>query len=203
MILAAALDIAISLLLVAHVVVSLLLILIVLMQRPKQEGLGAAFGGGTMDSILGAGTTSVLQKGTAYFGTAFLVFSLILAILIGKRNYQAGLEAPPEPETPAAMAPEIPEVDVTPASPLDAESLREELEGAVSEPVQVPPLDAAEGDDAAASEANSEPSDPAEPENGTPADDGVDSETTPDVDSAPVEDGAAEATEETPGPDNE
>ena len=37
------LDIFITLVVIAHVVVSLLLILVILMQRPKQEGLGAAF----------------------------------------------------------------------------------------------------------------------------------------------------------------
>ena len=39
-------NILINLLLIAFVVVSCLLILVVLMQRPKQEGLGAAFGSG-------------------------------------------------------------------------------------------------------------------------------------------------------------
>ena len=33
----------IKLVIIAHVVVSALLILVILMQRPKQEGLGAAF----------------------------------------------------------------------------------------------------------------------------------------------------------------
>ena len=40
------LPIVIKILLVIHVLVSLLIILLVLMQRPKNEGLGAAFGHG-------------------------------------------------------------------------------------------------------------------------------------------------------------
>ncbi|MDC0296691.1 preprotein translocase subunit SecG, partial [Akkermansiaceae bacterium] len=44
------LDISITLVVIAHVVVSLLLILVILMQRPKQEGLGAAFGAGMTDA---------------------------------------------------------------------------------------------------------------------------------------------------------
>ena len=80
------LDISITLVVIAHIVVSLLLILVILMQRPKQEGLGAAFGSGMTDAAWGARTTDVLQKGTVYLGTLFFVFSLVLAILMGKRN---------------------------------------------------------------------------------------------------------------------
>ncbi|MGB2402166.1 MAG: preprotein translocase subunit SecG [Akkermansiaceae bacterium] len=80
------LNISINLLLVIHVVICLLLALVVLMQRPKQEGLGAAFGGGLTDQAFGARTTDVLQKGTVYLGTLFFVVTLVLAILIGKRQ---------------------------------------------------------------------------------------------------------------------
>jgi len=80
------LNISINLLLVIHVIVCLLLALVVLMQRPKQEGLGAAFGSGLTDQAFGARTTDVLQKGTVYLGTLFFVITLILAILIGKRQ---------------------------------------------------------------------------------------------------------------------
>ena len=132
MILAGALDISISLLLVAHVVVSLLLILVVLMQRPKQEGLGAAFGAGMTDQMFGAQTTNVLQKGTAYFGTAFLVLSLVLAILIGKRNFEKGIDETPPPVTIADLAPPI----VSPSG-IDLDALKKELEG-VTPPFPVP-----------------------------------------------------------------
>ena len=80
------LNISINLLLVIHVAICLLLALVVLMQRPKQEGLGAAFGGGLTDQAFGARTTDVLQKGTVYLGTLFFVITLVLAILIGKRQ---------------------------------------------------------------------------------------------------------------------
>jgi len=76
----------IKLVIIAHVVVSALLILVILMQRPKQEGLGAAFGSGATDAVWGARTTDVLQRSTVYLGTLFFVFSLVLAILVGKKN---------------------------------------------------------------------------------------------------------------------
>ncbi|MEE3179934.1 MAG: preprotein translocase subunit SecG [Verrucomicrobiota bacterium] len=104
-------NILINLLLVAFVAVSVLLILVVLMQRPKQEGLGAAFGSGMTDQMFGAQTTSVLQKGTAYFGTAFLLLALVLSILIANRNYEKGIVDPPPPATDPAMAPEVPQAD--------------------------------------------------------------------------------------------
>lgn len=111
MILADILNISIKLLLVVHVLVSALLILVVLMQRPKQEGLGAAFGGGVTDQVFGAQTTNVLQKGTVYLGTLFMLLSLGLAILIGNKNHQAGINKvdPPAVEAAQAVPGELPE----------------------------------------------------------------------------------------------
>jgi preprotein translocase subunit SecG len=114
MILADTLSISINLLLVAHVVISLLLIVIVLMQRPKQEGLGAAFGGGMTDQMFGAQTTNVLQKGTVYLGGGFLILSLVLAILIGNKNYTAKMNEPKD-ET-VQEAPAVPETPELPGS---------------------------------------------------------------------------------------
>ncbi len=64
-------SIIISLLTVIMVFVSLLIVLLVLMQRPKQEGLGAAFGGGMTDQMFGAQTSNVLQRGTVWLAIAF------------------------------------------------------------------------------------------------------------------------------------
>lgn len=96
MILADALNISITLVIIAHVLVSLLLVLVVLMQRPKEEGLGAAFGGGMTDGMWGARTTDVLQKGTVYLGSLFFILALILAILVGKNNAQKAARADSE-----------------------------------------------------------------------------------------------------------
>ena len=104
------LSISINLLLVVFVIVCLLMTLLILMQRPKQEGLGAAFGGGVTDQVFGARTTNVLQRGTVYCGTLFFVLALVLAILIGHQNKDSALltekkakteEAGPESPAPA------------------------------------------------------------------------------------------------------
>lgn len=86
-----ALNISITLLIIVLVVVSLFMILVVMMQRPKQEGLGAAFGGGMTDQLLGAGTTSFLQKATVILGVLFFALSLILGILVGRSNKEDGI----------------------------------------------------------------------------------------------------------------
>jgi len=88
------LSISINLLLVVFVIVCLLMALLILMQRPKQEGLGAAFGGGVTDQVFGARTTNVLQRGTVYLGSMFFILSLTLAILIGKQTKQKSLLEP-------------------------------------------------------------------------------------------------------------
>jgi len=76
------------LLTVIIVAVSILIVLIVLIQRPKQEGLGAAFGGGTLDSALGAHTTDVLQKATTLLGIIFFVSAISLA-MVKTRQFRA------------------------------------------------------------------------------------------------------------------
>ncbi|MEO0018436.1 MAG: preprotein translocase subunit SecG, partial [Verrucomicrobiota bacterium] len=70
------LPIIINLLLVVFVLVCLLMTLLILMQRPKQEGLGAAFGASVTDQVFGARTTNVLQRGTVYLGSLFFILSL-------------------------------------------------------------------------------------------------------------------------------
>lgn len=75
------------LLTVIIVTVSILMVLVVLIQRPKQEGLGAAFGGGALDSALGAHTTDVLQKFTSWLGIIFFVSAVGLA-MVKTRQYR-------------------------------------------------------------------------------------------------------------------
>lgn len=75
------LPVFINILLTIHVIVSLLIVLAVLMQRPKNEGLGAAFGGGMTDNLFGAQTTNVLQTFTRWLGGLFFGLTLLLSFL--------------------------------------------------------------------------------------------------------------------------
>ncbi len=124
-------DILINVLLVIHVIVALLIILVVLMQRPKNEGLGAAFGGGMTDQMFGAQTTNVLQTFTRWMGGLFFILSLTLAALFarqvtgGKTEAYKTLEASAVP-VPAASPASSPAAafplndDIAPTSAPDA-----------------------------------------------------------------------------------
>ncbi len=79
-------SILISLLLAVWVLVALLMILVILMQRPKSEGLGAAFGGAVTENIFGAQTTNVLVKFTAWLAGIFFVVTFVLSILYARKS---------------------------------------------------------------------------------------------------------------------
>lgn len=66
---------------VVNILTCVLLIFVVLLQRPKNEGLGAAFGGDTASNIFGAQTTNVLANVTRWLGAIFLGLCLVIAIL--------------------------------------------------------------------------------------------------------------------------
>lgn len=127
-----ALNISITLLIIVHVVVSLFMILVVMMQRPKQEGLGAAFGGGMTDQLLGAGTTSFLQKATVTLGILFFLISLILAILIGRANRVEGLTTQDTPASELQAAPAAPGDISLPVDDGEEEELLQALEAGLS-----------------------------------------------------------------------
>ncbi|MFK7850298.1 MAG: preprotein translocase subunit SecG [Akkermansiaceae bacterium] len=137
------LAISINLLLVVFVIVCLLMALLILMQRPKQEGLGAAFGGGVTDQVFGARTTNVLQKGTVYLGSMFFILSLTLAILIGKQSQQKSLLDPEQPVVTADAEEEQAPEEVSQETPTEPSSLADEL------PTEETP---AEGEDTPAEE---------------------------------------------------
>jgi preprotein translocase subunit SecG len=112
---------AIDILLVCYVIVCLLMCLVVLMQRSKQEGLGAAFGGGFTDSVWGAQTSQVLVKATVWFAALFFVLSICLARLYSHRASVEKELSPIQqellrPVAPAKTAP-VPAAQPAPVAP--------------------------------------------------------------------------------------
>ena len=79
-------NLLINLLLAVYVLVALLMVLVILMQRPKSEGLGAAFGGGVTENIFGAQTTNVLVKFTAWLAGIFFALTFALSILYAHKS---------------------------------------------------------------------------------------------------------------------
>lgn len=72
--------------LVLFVLVCVLMVLVILMQRPKSEGLGAAFGGAVTENIFGAQTTNVLVKFTTWLAGIFFALTFVLSILYAHRS---------------------------------------------------------------------------------------------------------------------
>ena len=71
-----------SVLLIAHVVISIGIISLVLLQRGKGADAGAAFGSGASGTVFGAkGSANFLSRTTAALATLFFVTSLSLAFL--------------------------------------------------------------------------------------------------------------------------
>ncbi len=79
-------NILLNLCLAMFVLVALLMVLVILMQRPKSEGLGAAFGGAVTENIFGAQTTNVLVKFTAWLAGFFFAVTFALSILYAHRS---------------------------------------------------------------------------------------------------------------------
>jgi len=120
-------QIVINFLLAIYVLVALLMLLVILMQRPKSEGLGAAFGGGVTENIFGAQTTNVLVKFTGWLAGIFFVLTFTLSVLYSHKTSRdtglrrellrqqstaqpSGSAAPVNPSAPAVPAPGAPVV---------------------------------------------------------------------------------------------
>ena len=122
-------NILIGCLYVVEVLVCLLLALVVMLQKPKEGGLGGAIGGGMLEASLGADAGNVLIKTTAILGAIFLLNTLVLARLTSTVNARSIMNQEPEatveqapalpmaaPELPA-QAPAAPEAPALPAAP--------------------------------------------------------------------------------------
>jgi preprotein translocase subunit SecG len=118
-------SILIDFLYIVEILVSLMMIFLVLMQRPKSEGLGAAFGGGMTEGLFGAQTTNVLQKGTRWLAGMFFLVALILSMLYSKSTHntkgsviqQQLANAPAPKEQKADETPLVPVTGGTSAAP--------------------------------------------------------------------------------------
>ena len=93
------------------ILVSLFLILVVLAQKAKDGGMGAALGGGAAEAAFGAETGNVLSKSTIYAAILFFLgaFALYLGRIYERKHAAASAgEALPNiavPAAPAAAAP--------------------------------------------------------------------------------------------------
>jgi preprotein translocase subunit SecG len=115
-------SILIGLLTAVHILVALFVILLVLMQKSSEQGVGAAFGGGMTETVFGAGTTTALVRMTIWCAGLLLATTLILAVLHSHRTRTGGslmrrtlATMPAAPAAPSGEAPAFPFTSQSPA----------------------------------------------------------------------------------------
>ncbi|HYC92850.1 MAG TPA: preprotein translocase subunit SecG [Thermoanaerobaculia bacterium] len=94
----------IALLVIIHVIISIFLILVILVQQGKGADLAGAFGGGGSQTAFGArGATTLLHKLTTGFFVAFVITSMTLAVLQSRprSSVMSGETAAPTAPAPA------------------------------------------------------------------------------------------------------
>src|SRR4051812_35024358 len=107
-----AMSILLGLLTFILIVVSLFLVLVVLAQKSKDGGMGAALGGGAAEATFGAETSNVLSKSTIYAAIIFFVLAFVLYLgrIYERKHGNVGGDA-----LPNIAAPALPPVTSSPA----------------------------------------------------------------------------------------
>ena len=100
----ARMNLLINLLSVFFVLVALLMVLVILMQRPKSEGLGAAFGGAVTENIFGAQTTNVLVKFTTWLAGVFFALTLGVVGFVCASGHRRGERVPARADETASCS---------------------------------------------------------------------------------------------------
>ncbi|MDR0994037.1 MAG: preprotein translocase subunit SecG [Verrucomicrobiota bacterium] len=106
-------TILISLLLIVEVLSAFLLIVVILAQKSKDQGLGMAFGGGMGESLFGSRAGNVLTRITITLAVVFMITTILLGILFAKGQGRRGgsvMDRVPAP-APAAAPLQAPMAD--------------------------------------------------------------------------------------------
>lgn len=109
------------LLTIVEIVTAFLLVLLVLLQRSKDEGLGMAFGNAMGESLFGAQAGNILTKATVVLGVIFLLNTVLMDRAIssgGRRGSGSLLDSVPESAAPAASP-----VETAPLMPADSAAI--------------------------------------------------------------------------------
>ena len=94
---------------ILHVLIALGLILVVLLQSGKGADIGAAFGGGSSQTVFGArGGATFLSRATTVLAVLFMVMSIGLTLLASNRGTTVTLPEELPKSAPAPSAPAAP-----------------------------------------------------------------------------------------------
>ena len=122
-----------TLLVIIHVLVSLILIFVVLLQSGKAGDLASAFGGAGSQAAFGArGAATVLTKATTICAILFMLTSLGLSIMFSRGTDSTVLDTLPAGEQPAVQQP-----SAEPAEPAVPS-------GTETQPTEAPPGEASD-----------------------------------------------------------
>lgn len=75
-----------AIIIVVHVIISLFLIAVILLQAGKGGGLADTFGGSQMQSLFGTKSTTVLTKLTAVCAIGFIATCITLAVMSSRQT---------------------------------------------------------------------------------------------------------------------
>lgn len=80
-----------TILLVVHIIITLALVAIILVQRSSTDGLGGIGGGGSNANLLsGRASANLLTRTTTVLATLFILNSLLLAFLAARDSHTNG-----------------------------------------------------------------------------------------------------------------
>ena len=96
---------------VVHVLLTISLIGLVLIQRGKGADIGAAFGSGASSTVFGSqGSASFLTRATAVIAALFFITSLSLGYLAGQRADRKSVTEMVQPVAPADISGDVKEI---------------------------------------------------------------------------------------------
>ena len=107
-----------TLVLIVHVLASLAIIGLVLIQHGKGADMGSGFGGGASGTVFGSGGAgNFLQKTTTYLAVGFFLTSFGLAVFAKNKSVEVGALGIPNVVEQAPASVEIPTLGDFEASP--------------------------------------------------------------------------------------
>lgn len=130
-------SILLNLLTVILILVSIFLVLVVLAQKSKDGGIGAALGGGAAEAAFGADTANVLTKATKY--SAILFFVLAFTLYLGRIHERTAAGAAAGNALPTIAAPAAAPAATAPAAATPPADGAATTAPAVSVPVTTAP----------------------------------------------------------------
>ena len=148
-------SVLISILLVVEVVVAFLLIVVILAQKSKDQGLGMAFGGGMGESLFGSRAGNVLTRMTVGLSVVFMITTILLGILFAQGRTGSG-SVMDRADREAPVAPMAPAPAPAPA-PMAAEAGSVPMAAPVAAPTAPMVLEMGEGGELVPAEAVEEP----------------------------------------------